>query len=175
MTVPSLTLTDASTPAPSADVLVVAARVARDAVEVLSGDRREELERQLREVGFSGGKDELVRLPGGGLVIDTPGMRELQLWDVGDAVGETFDDIEALARSCRFDDCRHRGEPQCAVRTAVEDGRLAGERLESYHKLQDEIAFLARQQDERALLDEKRRSKMVQRSFRQHLKTKRGS
>jgi leucyl aminopeptidase len=66
MTVPSLTLTDASTPATSADVLVVAARVARDAVTVLSGDHREELERQLREVGFAGGKDELVRLPGRG-------------------------------------------------------------------------------------------------------------
>src|SRR6185436_14753195 len=67
---------------------------------------------------------ELVKLPNGGLVIDTPGMRELQLWDVGDAVRETFDDIEALASACRFTDCRHRDEPRCAVKEAVVDGRL---------------------------------------------------
>ena len=65
---------------------------------------------------------ELVFLPNGGFMIDTPGMRELQLWDVGDAVSETFDDIEALAAACRFSDCRHRDEPDCAVKTAVEAG-----------------------------------------------------
>ncbi len=65
---------------------------------------------------------ELVVLPGGGLLIDTPGMRELQLWDVGDAVRETFDDVETLAAACHFTDCRHRDEPRCAVK----DGRGAG-------------------------------------------------
>jgi ribosome biogenesis GTPase len=93
---------------------------------------------------------ELVKLPNGGLVIDTPGMRELQLWDVGDAVRETFDDIESLASECRFTDCRHRDEPRCAVKEAVVDGRLDAARLESYLKLQDELVELARQQDERA-------------------------
>lgn len=117
---------------------------------------------------------ELIVLPGGGLIIDTPGMRELQLWDVGEAVAETFEDVEALARECRFADCRHRGEPRCAVRDAVADGRLEPSRLDSYLKLQDEIAFLARQQDERALLEEKRRSKILHRALKQHLKTKRG-
>src|SRR6185369_17122936 len=68
---------------------------------------------------------QLVFLPNGGFLIDTPGMRELQLWDVGEAVKETFDDIEALALECRFSDCRHRDEPRCAVKTAVEEGRLS--------------------------------------------------
>jgi ribosome biogenesis GTPase len=102
---------------------------------------------------------ELVTLPKGGLIIDTPGMRELQLWDVNDAVRETFDDIEALAADCHFTDCRHRNEPRCAVKAAVAEGRVPGERLESYLKLQDELAGLARQQEEKAMLEEKRRSR----------------
>lgn len=93
---------------------------------------------------------ELVVLPGGGLLIDTPGMRELQLWEAGDAVRETFEDVEALAAACRFGDCRHRDEPECAVKAAVVEGRLSASRLESYRKLQDELAALARQQEERA-------------------------
>lgn len=117
---------------------------------------------------------ELVFLPNGGFVIDTPGMRELQLWDVGDAVSETFDDIEALAPECRFTDCRHREEPRCAVKAAVEEGKLSADRLASYLKLQDELGYLARQQDERAQLEEKRRSKIMGKALKQHLKTKRG-
>ena len=104
---------------------------------------------------------ELVILPGGGLMIDTPGMRELQLWDVGGAVRETFDDIEDLAGECHFSNCRHRGEPRCAVTAAVEAGSLPAPRLESYLKLQDELAHLARQQDERLQLEEKRRAKIM--------------
>jgi ribosome biogenesis GTPase len=103
---------------------------------------------------------ELVALPKGGLIIDTPGMRELQLWDVADSVRETFDDIEALAAGCHFTDCRHRDEPRCAVKAAVTAGSLAASRLESYHKLQKELAVLARQQDERAQLEAKRRTKI---------------
>ena len=104
---------------------------------------------------------ELVVLPAGGLIIDTPGMRELQLWDVGEAVRESFDDIETLAAGCHFTDCRHLGEPRCAVKAASADGRLAPSRLESYRRLQGELVVLARQQDERAQLDEKRRSKVT--------------
>ena len=117
---------------------------------------------------------ELVFLPNGGFLIDTPGMRELQLWDVGEAVSETFDDIEALAADCRFTDCRHRDEPRCAVKAAVEEGKLSAARLESYLKLQDELGYLARQQDERAQLEEKRRNKIMGKALKQHLKTKRG-
>jgi ribosome biogenesis GTPase len=109
---------------------------------------------------------ELVLLPNGGLIIDTPGMRELQLWDVGDAVRETFDDIAALAGDCHFTDCHHRGEPRCAVKDAVAAGRIEPSRLESYLRLQDELASLARQQDERAQLDEKRRARKTTTSRR---------
>jgi ribosome biogenesis GTPase len=92
---------------------------------------------------------ELVMLPDGGLIIDTPGMRELQLWDAAGAVRETFDEIETLAAGCHFTDCRHRDEPRCAVKAAVADGRASAERLDSYLKLQDELAALTRRQEER--------------------------
>jgi ribosome biogenesis GTPase len=117
---------------------------------------------------------ELVRLPGGGLLIDTPGMRELQLWDAGEAVGETFEEIEALSASCHFTDCQHRDEPRCAVKAAVDEGGLSAARLDSYLKLQDELAFLARQKDERAQIEEKRRGRIGAKALRSHLKSKRG-
>jgi ribosome biogenesis GTPase len=115
---------------------------------------------------------ELVKLPAGGLIIDTPGMRELQLWDVGEAVKETFDDIEALAAHCHFTDCRHRDEPRCAVKAAVAQGRIPTARLESYLKLQDELVHLATQQDERARLEEKRQSKVGAKALRARLRDK---
>jgi len=117
---------------------------------------------------------ELVVLPGGGLIIDTPGMRELQLWDVGDAVRGTFDDVEGLAAGCHFTDCRHDNEPRCAVKAAVVAGTLDASRLESYRKLQGELAHLAHQQDERAMLEEKRRAKVITRAANKHIKSKRG-
>lgn len=115
---------------------------------------------------------ELVVLPDGGLIIDTPGMRELQLWDVSDAVSDAFDDVATLAAECRFTDCRHRDEPQCAVKAAVAAGHLSGERLDSYLKLQDELAFLARQQDERALLEQKRRAKQATKAVNRQLRSR---
>jgi ribosome biogenesis GTPase len=115
---------------------------------------------------------ELVKLPDGGLIIDTPGMRELQLWDVNGAVRETFDDIEAVGASCHFTDCRHRDEPRCAVKAAVEDGRLAADRLESYLKLQEELSALAKQQDERALLERKREGRSMGKALKARFKDK---
>ena len=83
---------------------------------------------------------QMLILPGGGLVIDSPGIRELQLWDVGaDALGATFSDVEELAAQCRFGDCTHEHEPGCAVLAAVEDGSLAPDRLHSWRKLQREL------------------------------------
>lgn len=99
---------------------------------------------------------QLVLLPAGAMVIDTPGMRELQLWDVSEGVSETFEDIEALAPSCRFRDCSHRSEPGCAVRAAVEGGELAAGRLEHYLKLQEERRQLEARQNERAQQDARR-------------------
>jgi ribosome biogenesis GTPase len=83
---------------------------------------------------------QLVALPGGGMVIDTPGMRELGLWDGGDAIGETFAEIDELATACRFADCRHEREPGCAVLAAIGDGRLPGDRLRNRRKMEREAA-----------------------------------
>jgi ribosome biogenesis GTPase len=91
---------------------------------------------------------QLLRLPGGGLVIDTPGLRELQLWDVGAAsLDATFTDVEELAADCRFGDCTHEHEPGCAVLAAVESGELPRERLHSWRKLQRELFAIAMRHD----------------------------
>jgi ribosome biogenesis GTPase len=82
---------------------------------------------------------ELVSLPGGGLLIDNPGMREVGLWEAEHGVEETFDDVASLAGGCRFDDCRHDSEPGCAVQAAVQQGELGQERLTSFHKLASEL------------------------------------
>ena len=111
-------------------------------------------------------------LPGGGILIDTPGMRELQLWSQGEGARDTFEDILELAQACHFTDCRHRDEPRCAVKAAVGEGRLGADRLDSYLKLQDELVFLEKQQDERALIDEKRRGRIGAKALRQVLKLK---
>ena len=78
------------------------------------------------------------RLPQGGWLIDTPGMRELQLVDVGDALDDVFVDVAALATQCRFSDCSHESEPGCAVQEAIRGGSLDAERLRRYRKLQAE-------------------------------------
>jgi ribosome biogenesis GTPase len=93
---------------------------------------------------------ELVRLPGGALLIDSPGMRELQLWVEEEGLDRAFEDIERLAAGCRFDDCRHESEPGCAVRAAAGDGRLDVRRLESYLKLRREVRFTELKKDEKA-------------------------
>jgi len=85
---------------------------------------------------------ELVLLPGGGVVLDTPGMRELQLWSVDDGLERTFEDIEELAAGCRFADCAHEQEPGCAIREALATGSLDEERWQSYRKLQRELQAL---------------------------------
>src|SRR5437764_7750799 len=93
---------------------------------------------------------ELVRLPGGGLVLDTPGLRELQLWEVGDGLEQTFEDVASIAGRCRFADCTHRTEPGCAVRGALASGELPRDRFESWQKLQRELGRLERKLDGRA-------------------------
>ena len=115
---------------------------------------------------------QLLMLPHGGILIDTPGMRELQLWDTGDSVAGAFADIDALADGCRFRDCRHAGEPGCAVAAAADAGTLPSIRLESFRKLQDEQAFQATQQDERARLEQKRQGKIGAKALRSRLKDK---
>jgi len=87
---------------------------------------------------------ELFRLPGGALLIDTPGMRSIGLWEAGEGLETAFGDVEALAASCRFSDCRHEVEPGCAVRAAVASGELGEDRLESRRKLMREMASIDR-------------------------------
>ena len=114
---------------------------------------------------------QLVLVPGGGLLIDTPGMRELQLWESG-GWSRTFDDIVALAMACRFRDCRHLEEPGCAVRAASDRGELPPGRLDSFRKLMAEREHAERQQDERALLDQKRQARISAKALQKRLKEK---
>ena len=86
-------------------------------------------------------KRELFLLPGGGMVIDTPGMRELGMWDASTGLDKTFSDLEELSENCRFNDCSHSSEPGCAILSAIESGELSFERLQSYQKLKAENAF----------------------------------
>ena len=105
-----------------------------------------------------------------GLLIDTPGMRELQLWSQGEGARETFDDVLELAAGCHFTDCSHREEPRCAVKQAIEEGTLAASRLEGFLKLQDEWKSLESRKDVRAQIDAKRRWKPIARSMKKFYK-----
>jgi ribosome biogenesis GTPase / thiamine phosphate phosphatase len=109
---------------------------------------------------------ELVRLPGGALLLDTPGMRELQLWADESALEETFADVADLARQCRFSDCAHGSEPGCAVRAALADGTLPEVRWESYRKLQRELRVLALRQDARLRSEARKERRRFARSRR---------
>jgi len=104
---------------------------------------------------------ELILFPDGAVVIDTPGMRELQMWCDDDGLKRSFDDIEELTHSCRFRDCRHAAEPGCAVRKALDEGVLEAKRYGSYLKLQKEVKFLARREDQRARLIEEKKWKKI--------------
>ena len=103
----------------------------------------------------------LVELPGGALLIDTPGMRELQPWVEESSVAETFEDIAELAQGCRFGNCAHQAEPGCAVLAAVERGKLTADRLDHFRHLGREIAFEERKRDKSAAAGEKRRWKKI--------------
>ena len=113
---------------------------------------------------------ELVRLPGGALLLDTPGMRELQLWAGEGAVDGAFGDVAELAARCRFADCRHETEPGCAVREALATGALDTDRFRSYEKLQRELRHLELKQDETARLrarsERRREQRRLERSRR---------
>jgi len=108
----------------------------------------------------------------GGVLLDTPGMREFMPWDAAEAVGEAFADVEQVAQRCRFADCTHRSEPDCAVREALASGALAAERLESYGKLQKEQAYLARKQDVRLAAAERKKWKQITKTNRARYRAK---
>jgi ribosome biogenesis GTPase len=104
---------------------------------------------------------ELILLPSGGMVIDTPGMRELQVWGDEEGLKQVFDDIEELALNCRFRDCRHENEPDCAIQKVINNGTLSPKRLESYLKLKKEFAYLTNRLTMKASAVEKARWKKI--------------
>ena len=114
---------------------------------------------------------ELVLLPAGGLVLDTPGMRELQLFD-GD-LQSVFDDIEALAGRCFFSDCQHQDEPRCVVREALAAGTIDAERYQSYEKLQKELKYQARRRDKLSEIEERKKWKKLSRLASERARAKR--
>ena len=138
-------------------------------VNALAGEDIQET----REVRVSDGRGrhttvsrELISLPGGGLVIDTPGLRAVGMWDSGQGLDQAFADIAELAQGCRFRDCTHTGEPGCAVEAAAEAEELPARRLESYRELQAEIAHVNEELDVRARLERKREDKQLARTIK---------
>jgi ribosome biogenesis GTPase len=119
---------------------------------------------------------ELVILPSGGAVIDTPGMREIQVWGDEEGLADAFPEIEDLTAACRFRDCRHDSEGGCAVREALDSGSLDTARFDSYMKLRAEFENLERRRSQQARLEEKREgkrfAKMVREVNRQNPKRK---
>jgi ribosome biogenesis GTPase len=111
---------------------------------------------------------ELVALPNGGLLLDTPGLRELQLWATEEGLATAFGDLEALAPGCRFRDCAHQSEPGCAVRAAVDAGELSEERLASYHKLRAELRSLEVRDDPLLRREERARWRAILKSVKIH-------
>jgi ribosome biogenesis GTPase / thiamine phosphate phosphatase len=109
---------------------------------------------------------ELIVLEQGGILIDTPGMRELQLWEADEGLGMSFSDVESLAEECKFKDCAHQKEPGCAVQKAISDGTLDIGRYNSYVKLQKELAYLDRKENRHAALAEKAKWKQISNSMR---------
>ncbi|MCM3704889.1 ribosome small subunit-dependent GTPase A [Cytobacillus firmus] len=104
---------------------------------------------------------ELILLPDGAILIDNPGMRELQLWESESGLSESFTDIEQAAHDCRFRDCTHDNEPGCAVLRLIEEGSISAARLNSYKKLLKELAYLDRKQNKRAQAEERKRWKKL--------------
>jgi len=109
---------------------------------------------------------ELIALPNGAFLIDTPGMRELQLWASEQSVDAVFDEVSALAADCRYRDCTHSGEPGCAVEAALADGTLAPERVASYRKLQGEVRHHEVMSDPLAAQERKRKWKIIHKAMR---------
>lgn len=146
-------------------------------LNALAGEERAAV-REIREDDARGRhtttRRQLHLLPEGGLVLDTPGMRELALWDADAGLERSFADIEALAAVCRFNDCAHEGEPGCAVASAIEDGDLASSRYDGWRKLEREARHLERRVDALARAEERRRWKTIHKSVNKHMELKYG-
>ena len=117
---------------------------------------------------------ELFQIPQGGMIIDNPGMRELQLWVDRDGMQDSFEDVEAYAAHCRFRDCGHETEPGCAVLTALSNNELDEKRYLNYIKLKKELEFLATRQDHKARLEAKARERKIAKDYKKIAKKKYG-
>ncbi len=113
---------------------------------------------------------QMLVLPGRGVIIDTPGLRELQLWTNESGASMAFSDVETFARECRFNDCTHEREPGCAVRAALEADRLNEDRARSYRKLERERMYIARKHDQMLQINEKKRWKQIHKDNRQRMR-----
>jgi ribosome biogenesis GTPase len=118
---------------------------------------------------------ELFELPGGALLVDTPGIRALEVLGADEGVEAAFDDVADIAAACRFSNCGHDGEPGCAIRSALADGRLSEERLASHRKLERELARAARQGDPRARAEHRRTWRLISKSVNEHMDRKYGA
>lgn len=116
---------------------------------------------------------QLYLLPGGPIIADVPGLRELQLWGDDSGLDATFPDVEELAAECRFTDCTHEGEPGCRIQEALAGGELSEERYQRYRELQGELAYLERKRDARAMKDEQLKWKRIAQFAREVKKRKR--
>ncbi|MDZ4181081.1 MAG: ribosome small subunit-dependent GTPase A [Coriobacteriia bacterium] len=132
--------------------------------------------REVREVDGKGRHTTVARemffLPGGGILIDTPGMRALALWDAEEGIESTFPDIVELAEECRFADCSHVLEPGCAVREAIESGALPQRRLDSYLGLNEELRHLGERQNVLARTQKKREDKVLAKEIKRYNKNR---
>jgi len=115
---------------------------------------------------------ELIRLPSGALIIDTPGLRELQVWEAAAGLHDAFADVEELALQCRFRNCAHLSEPGCAVREAVDRGELSADRLESYLALRREMRVIEEKVEERGRSESKREGRIGSKALRKRLREK---
>jgi ribosome biogenesis GTPase / thiamine phosphate phosphatase len=145
-------------------------------VNCLAGEQRQDTQ-EVREHDSRGRHTttlrELIPLACGALLIDTPGMRELQLWASQDSLNETFDDVNTIAGGCRFRNCSHRGEDGCAIEAALASGSLDPDRWNSYLKLRAEIRRHELLADKQAAVAEKQKLKSMMKSLRSHPKYRR--
>jgi ribosome biogenesis GTPase len=146
-------------------------------INSLLGEQRQ----ATREVRVSDGRGmhttvarELIQMPGGGVLIDTPGLRAFGLTGSEEGIASVFPEIEQFARSCRFRDCTHNDEPGCAVRAAIESGMLPPERLASYHKLMGEAQLAAAKADMHLRAEKDNKSKIVHNADKHRKRTSRG-
>ncbi len=112
----------------------------------------------------------LHRLPSGAWLMDTPGLRSLNLWEADEGIGELFQDIETLAQACKFTDCQHRSEPGCQILLALENGGLGEDRWQNYLKLRKEEDFQRRKNDKHAALQEKKKWKAIHRDYKERVR-----